>query len=378
MSQCIAVLFGGVSTEYIISLRSSFNIIQGLRSSGYEVICVGISKTGSWYRFDGDDQDILNDSWYEQAKNEAVRRYQDMGTAETRRSELAGLHSPRDWFIRLCGKTPDCIFPAVHGINCEDGSLQGFLQLIGLPYVGSGVLASAASMDKLHTKRILRDAGIRQCPFLAAKRADIEKDIHCVADQVEQEIGYPCFLKPSNGGSSVGTRCAADRAELIDSLSYASRFDRDVLIEPFIRAREIEVAVLGNHDLRTGALGEIATHDHAVYYDYQTKYFSSDGADVIIPASLPSKLEETILETACKAYQAIGCAGLARIDFFIDLATDALYLNEINTLPGFTPISVYPKAFEKAGMPLATLTSQLCQLAVSEYQDRKRQESVDE
>ncbi|MEA4888924.1 MAG: D-alanine--D-alanine ligase family protein [Clostridiaceae bacterium] len=366
MAQTVMVLFGGVSTEYLISLRSAFNIIGGLREAGFQVVRVGITPKGEWFRYEGPDEAIPEDKWQAIARAAA-----DMPVP-------AGLQvrSPRDLIISLCGCVPDCIFPAVHGINCEDGALQGLLTLTGIPYVGCGVLASAAGMDKLHAKIVFRHARIPQCRFTSVSRADIKRNVEKVADQVAAAVGYPCFLKPNNGGSSVGTCRAADRAGLIAALREVSQYDRNVVIEEFVRAREIEVAVMGNDKPKAALLGEVATSQQVTYYDYEAKYFMPDGAEVIIPAALDDKTSARIRRYALKAYKALGCAGLSRVDFFISRDNGAVYINEINTLPGFTPISLFPKAFAASGVPLAQLVKRLCRLAIQEREATSRRELI--
>ena len=366
MTQTIMVLFGGVSTEYLISLRSAFNIIKGLREARFRVVRVGITPEGDWLRFDGPDEAIPADQWITEAR----------ASAEGHAVAGAGLpvRSPRDFIVSLCGCLPDCVFPAVHGINCEDGALQGLLTLSRIPYVGCGVLASAAGMDKLHAKMIFRYARIPQCRFTSAGRADIMRDAGKVADRVAAAVGFPCFLKPSNGGSSVGTCRVGDRQDLAAALKEVSQYDRTVLIEEFVRAREIEVAVIGNDRPRTALIGEVATSDQVAYYDYEAKYFMPDGAEVILPAELDQKTAAKIRRYAIKAFKALGCAGLARADFFISRDNGAIYINEINTLPGFTPISLFPKAFAASGLPLPKLVKRLCRLAIQEAAASSRRE----
>ncbi len=367
MAKTILVLFGGVSTEYLISLRSAYNIIGGLRQAGFNLIRAGITPKGDWLRFDGPDEDILNDQW-----EPAARAAQVAAAAKG----VNPICSPRDFLIALCGEVPDCIFPALHGINCEDGALQGLLTLAGIPYVGCGILASAAGMDKLHAKMIFRYARIPQCRFMAARREEIMQKAEAVADKVIGQIGFPCFLKPSNGGSSVGTCRVSDRQELISALREVSSYDRTVVIEEFVRAREIEVAVLGNERPRAALIGEVATSEQVEYYDYKAKYFMADGAAVIIPADLDKKTANRVRRYAIKAYKALGCAGLSRVDFFLERDGGRLLINEINTLPGFTPISIFPKAFAASGIPLDRLVRRLCQLAIAEHQAKARRELI--
>lgn len=364
MAQKVLVIFGGVSTEYIVSLRSAYNIIGGLRQSGYDISCLGITPQGEWLPYTGPDAAILEDRW------------QEISAEMTVGGSSVCPRSPGGWLEYCCQMQPDCIFPAVHGINCEDGTLQGLLSLTGIPFVGSGVLASAACMDKLHAKRIFRDEGIMQCRFTHVQRSEIAADIDRVIQDIEIKIGFPCFLKPSNGGSSVGTCRATDRTNLRSALQEVSRYDREIIVEEFVQGRELEIALMGNESPVAGAVGEILTSDQVEYYDYQAKYFLEDGARVQIPASLDMRLKEKIRQTAIKAYKAIGCTGLARVDFFLEARTGTLMLNEINTLPGFTPISVFPKSFAAVGIELPQLVDTLCRLAIEENQARQRQEKI--
>jgi D-alanine-D-alanine ligase len=364
MAMTVMVLFGGVSTEYIVSLRSAFNIIGGLRAARCKVVRVGITPGGEWLRFDGVDEDIRDDRWQEQAR------------AGASAAVPQPVRSPRDFLTSLCGCLPDCIFPAVHGINCEDGALQGLLTLSGIPYVGCGVLASAAGMDKLHAKMIFRYAHIPQARFIALRREEIRRKPAAAAAKAAAAVGLPCFLKPNNGGSSVGTCRAADLPELEKALLEVADYDRVVLVEEFLKAREIEVAIMGNQRPRVAQIGEVATSEQVTYYDYQAKYFMDDGASVIVPARLDPKTAARVRRYAVKAYKTLGCAGMSRVDFFLCPADGRLLLNEINTLPGFTPISIFPKAFAVSGVPLARLVSRLCRLAISEQAAAARRECV--
>lgn len=358
----ILVLFGGVSTEHLVSCRSAFNIITGLRQAGYAVHRAGITKKGEWLRFLADDESIKADNWEEIARR----------TLADRRVFYAPSMSPREFIVNVGGVEPDIIFPAVHGINCEDGVLQGFLEMSGIPYVGSGVLSSAICMDKATTKLLLEIAGIEQCNFTISHRYDIVDNLETEVLRIEQAIGYPAFLKPSNGGSSVGTIKANDRDSLRQALPEVSVYDRTVIIEAYIDGRELECAVLGNLEPIASRVGEIVMGDNVEFYDYQTKYFSDTDSEAQIPADIDPALEEEIRAVATKAYLALGVKGLARVDFFLDRKTGKLYLNELNNLPGFTPISLYPKAFEAAGIPLDELVARLCEFALEEADAKRR------
>lgn len=359
----VCVLFGGVSTEHLVSCRSAANLLSGLRTAGFPVVPVAITRDGRFVRYDGPDDAILSGAW----ETDPGRWFR----AEFPAGGIAGL-SPGDFLAAVCGRMPDVVFPAVHGINCEDGALQGFLELTGLPYVGSGVLASAAGMDKLCTRKLLRTARIPQCRHLAVRRDAIRTDPEGESDRIAARLGFPCFLKPSNGGSSVGTRKVDDRASLPEALRDVAEYDREIVAEEYVNGREIEVAVLGNDRPKAAPPGEIVPSAAVAFYDYQAKYFLADGAAVEVPASLPPALAARVRRMAVRAYRALGCAGLARVDFFLERGTDRLLVNEINTLPGFTAISVYPKAFEAAGVPLPKLAARLVRLAYEDKAARQR------
>jgi len=364
MAKKILVLFGGVSTEHLISCRSAYNIIMGLRLAGYTVFRTGITKEGRWGFFDGADEDILNMSWEEKLT------FPDISSG-------GKPMSLRDFIISsACGNVPDVVFPAVHGINCEDGALQGVLELSGFPYVGSGVLASAVLMDKLYAKNLFAKARIPQCRYMSATRSEINKDAPAIADKIIALLGLPCFLKPSNGGSSVGTMRADDRDALVEALAQVAKYDRTVLIEEFIRAREIEVAVMGNDKPIASVAGEISTDETVPFYDYQTKYFSDDGAVVYLPAQIDEAAMRKVRKLAIKAYKYAGAKGLSRVDFFMDRVTGKVYLNEINTLPGFTSISLFPKAWEASGVPLDKLMKRLIKYALEDFDSKKRLENI--
>lgn len=362
----VLVLFGGVSTEHLVSCRSAYNIIQGLREAHFEITRIGITKQGEWLRFLAKDEHITEANWEEIAREHLKKE----------RIEYAPASSPREFILNVAGSEPDVIFPAVHGINSEDGTLQGLLALSGIPYVGSAVLGSAVCMDKAISKLLLQSLGIRQCRFTISNRCDILDRPDFELERIEAEIDYPMFLKPSNGGSSVGTVKAENREALASALRFVSEFDRTVIIEEYLNARELECAVLGNNNPVASRVGEIVVSDMVSYYDYETKYFSDTDSEARIPADIPEALEEEIRALSVQAFLALGVKGLARVDFFWDRKSEQLYLNEVNNLPGFTSISLYPKAFENGGMPLNELVKQLCILAVEEWQANLRREDV--
>jgi D-alanine-D-alanine ligase len=361
----VCVLFGGVSTEYLISQRSAFHIINGLKNAGYHVLCTGITKKGEWLPFKGDPQAVLDGSWEDLAAESSFEKNVIMrGKGVT----------IRDFLISVMGGEPDVIFPALHGVNCEDGTIQGLLELSGFPYVGSGVLASAVGMNKVFAKKIFKSAGIPQCRSIAIPRKAIEKDLPGSMDQIAKKIGFPCFLKPANGGSSVGTHVARDPDDLITALKETAQYDSTVLVEEFVDAREIETAIMGNERSKIAMIGEVVTTDRSEYYDYHTKYFDPDGAILILPADLTPVELRAIRRYAKKAYKELGCSGLARVDFFICRKSGAVMINEVNTMPGFTPISLFPKAFELSGVPLEKLLDTLCDLAIDQKKHSARLE----
>jgi len=364
MAKKVLVLFGGVSTEHLISCRSACNILSGLRKAGYQVVRVGITKDGRWGRFDGTDEDIRDMKWSDRLSFSTIQ-----GESPA---------SVRDFIVAAAGgEVPDVIFPAVHGINCEDGALQGLLELSGFPYVGSGVLASSVLMDKLYAKKLFARARIPQCRYTSATRQQISRNASLTAAKIALDIGFPCFLKPSNGGSSVGTMRADNLTALEQGLVEVAQYDRTVLVEEYVNAREIEVAVMGNEKPLASVAGEIATDASVPFYDYNTKYFSASGADVYLPALLDPKMMLHVKKLAVKAYKTAGASGLSRVDFFLDRVTGRLYLNEINTLPGFTEISLFPKAWEVSGVPLDKLMKKLVTYALDESENKKRVECIE-
>lgn len=346
----VCVLFGGVSSEHEVSLRSAESVLNHLDQDRYHIFPVGITKDGDWILFGGKDYSMLPAGTWQNCP-------------ENRRAAISpvrgqGLVSyENDCVVR---ERIDVVFPVMHGENCEDGAIQGLLQIAGIPCVGPGVAASAACMDKTTTKLIADAAGVRQAAWRLVTRERYAHSREAVLDMVEQAFSYPVFVKPAGTGSSVGVSKAPDRAALITAIEAALKYDRKVLVEEFIRGREIEVAVLGNAAPVASVCGEI---DSGVeFYDYAAKYVT-DSARLYIPARLDAQTAELVRQTAVRVYTAMGCRGLSRVDFFA--AQDgSLIFNEINTIPGFTSISMYPKLFEASGIPYTSLLDQLIGLAL--------------
>ncbi len=339
----VAVLFGGRSGEHEVSVRSAASVIAALDRSRYAVVPVGIAKSGEWL---------------DPAASAALLPSAECGPLET------GV-KPR--FSRRPGASTgfDVVFPVLHGTFGEDGAVQGFLELGEAPYVGSGILGSACGMDKDVMKRLFRERGLATVEHVCLLRGERRGGI----EAVERRFSYPLFVKPANLGSSVGISRAADRGELTAALDLAAEFDRKIVIEPAVLGREIECSVLGNDSPQASLPGEIVTP--CGFYDYETKYVTDD-AELAIPAALGAERTAAIQRLAVEAFQAVECAGLARVDFFLEKATGRILLNEVNTMPGFTSISMYPKLWEASGLPYPALLDRLIELALERCGERRR------
>lgn len=346
----VAVLFGGQSSEHSVSLISATTIISNMDSEKYFIIPVGITKEGKWLIYNGPVENIKNGDW------------EKYGTPAVL-SPDAGMKG----IIKIVGDKAkiipvDVVFPVLHGAWGEDGTIQGLLELAKIPYVGCGVLASSVSMDKVYTKIICKDAGIPQANYTWVFASDIEKED--TLKGIEKEIGYPLFIKPSNAGSSVGISKATNREELLKGLKEAARYDRKIVIEEFVNGRELECAVLGNEDIKVTRVGEILSAADAEFYDFDAKYNNPD-SKTVIPAPIPAEKEEEIRSLAKRVFKAVDGSGISRIDFFMDRESGKIIFNELNTLPGFTSISMYPMLWEEAGLPKKELIDELIELALS-------------
>ena len=323
----VCILFGGVSSEHEVSLRSAESVLNHIDKDKYNIFPVGITKDGDWILFGGKDYGML-----------------PAGT----------------WQDCVVRERIDVIFPVMHGENCEDGAIQGLLQIAGIPYVGPHVAASAACMDKTITKLIASQAGVRQADWQLVTREGFARSRAAVLDAVEAKFPYPVFVKPAGTGSSVGVAKAQGREALEAAIEAALKYDRKVLVEEFIRGQEVEVAVLGNENPFASVCGEIDSG--AEFYDYEAKYIS-DSAQLYIPARIAEQTAEQVREQAVRVYTAMGCRGLSRVDFFVTPDGGTVF-NEINTIPGFTSISMYPKLFEASGIPYSELIDDLIALAL--------------
>ena len=348
----VCILFGGMSPEHEVSLRSAESVLNNIDKEKYNLFPVGITKNGDWILYTGEDYSLLPTGEWE--------RWPDNRRAAISPVRGQGLLSfEGDCVVR---ERIDVVFPVLHGENGEDGAMQGLLQLAGIPYVGPHVAASAVSMDKTLTKLVMDQAAIPQAAWHLVRASElVENKLDRILDTLEQRFDYPMFVKPAGTGSSVGVSKAASRDALAHALISAGRYDEKILVEEFIDGREIEVAVMGNDSPVASVAGEIDSG--AEFYDYDAKYIT-DTSTTYIPARIDEEVEEQVRDYAVRVYKAIGCQGLSRVDFFVTRKDNRVVFNEINTLPGFTSISMYPKMFAASGIPYTDLIDRLLELAV--------------
>lgn len=341
----LGVLFGGMSTEHDVSVTSGKSILENLDKEKYEIYPIYISKDGAWYLF----------------KNE----YKQIDIDEKNMKPIEDVISYLKQF--------NIIFPILHGKYGEDGTIQGLMELLKIPYVGCKVLSSAIAMDKVYSKIVFEKANIKQAKYFYIRKDkdkyilidekfnEIKDDISIICSKIEEKIKYPIFVKPSNSGSSIGINKAADINELKKFIEYASKFDKKILVEETILGKEIECSVLGNEDVKASCLGEIKPAED--FYTFDAKYNNSQ-SKLTIPANLSGELTKEVRKLAIKAFKAIDGKGFARVDFFVNDKTNEIYINEINTLPGFTDISMYPKLWEYDGLEYRKLLDKLIELAL--------------
>lgn len=389
----VGILFGGRSGEHEVSLLSAASVLNAINKEKYEVVPIGITKEGRWLTA-GDAHNLLTGK----VANKSVRPTQlRAGDPETtpgaavlaqgesvvvppepvhREGRLVPFQSDATQMRRTTDRAinVDVIFPVLHGTFGEDGTIQGLLELADIAYVGAGVLGSAAGMDKDIMKSLFIAAGIPIVKHVTILRSDWEKDAKKVHKLVESKMKYPVFVKPANLGSSVGISKAHNRKELGPAIEEAAKFDRKIVIEQGVggkkkKAREIECSVLGNDDAAASIPGEIVPSTE--FYDYNAKYLD-EGSQLLIPAKLTKSEIKKVQELAVRAFKAVDCSGLARVDFLMDPATRKIYLNEINTMPGFTSISMYPKLWAASGLAYADLIDRLIQLGIERHEDKKR------
>jgi D-alanine-D-alanine ligase len=352
----VGVLFGGRSGEHEVSLASAASVIRGLDPDKYEAVPIGISKEGHWL-IGGAAQKMLP---------EVLKTGQRVVMAA---DPTDATLIPLDRGGEAGGQRLDVVFPVMHGTYGEDGTIQGLLDLAGLPFVGAGVLGSAIGMDKDVAKKLLQHAKIPVVPWVTVYRADWERDPNAMQKQIEKTFRYPVFVKPATLGSSVGMTKVHSRAELAPALNLASEFAMKILVERAVSAREIEVSVLGNHEPKASVPGEIVPHRE--FYDYTAKYLE-EGTALIIPAKLKPAQVKKIQKLAVSAFRTLELSGMARVDFFLEKKGGKLFLNEVNTIPGFTSISMYPKLWEASGIPFRELIDRLIRLALEVQREKAR------
>ena len=343
----IGVIFGGMSTENEVSVVSAGSILGNIDRKKFEVFPIYIDKQGKWYIFIEDG------------------KKRELGAEVENIIEIENIE---EYLQKL-----DVVFPVLHGLYGEDGTIQGLFELLKIPYVGCRVLASSIGMDKVYTKIVFEKAGLNQTPYEYVRKYKdtyiyIDKnfnekilDLKEIAKKITENLEFPMFVKPSNSGSSVGVKKAENEKELIENIEYASEFDNKILIEQGINGREIECAVLGNEEVIASCIGEIKSADE--FYSYDAKY-KNEESKTEIPAEIPEEISEEIRKQAIKAFKAIDGKGLSRVDFFVENKTNKIIINEINTMPGFTSISMYPKMFEKSGIPYRELITRLINLSL--------------
>jgi D-alanine-D-alanine ligase len=358
----IGVLYGGRSGEHNVSRCSAASVIKYLDKAKYEVIAIGIDHDGKWYVQDSpeitEDKDFGTVLKLHKTGNWFVNHYEREG-----KLFLFEAQSRREIIV-------DIVFPVVHGTFCEDGTLQGLLELAMVPYVGADVVGSAIGMDKDVAKRLLRDAGIPVVDSITILKYNWDSKKDSILNEIAVNIGFPCFIKPCNAGSSVGITKVKGSESLECAIDEALLWDNKILVEKGIDAREIEFSVIGNDKPEASIPGEIRPRHE--FYSYEAKYIDSNGAELLIPADIDSELTGKMKNAAVEGYSALCCMGMARVDFFLDKKSGAFYLNEINTLPGFTSISMYPKLWAQSGIDYSSLLEKLISLAIERRVNKNR------
>lgn len=342
----IGVIFGGKSGEHEISLMSATSVINALDKNKFELYFFGITKEGKWKHFEGAVSDIENGQWEKTAKDFNMGSLKDL---------------------------VDFALPILHGPYGEDGTIQGMFEMLDIPYAGCGVLASSVAMDKAIAKDIFAKAGLPICKhaliyaedFLNAHGEVDLKTIEEEAKRIESKVPYPMFVKPANMGSSVGITKAKDRESLYKALLEAAKYDRRIVVEEGINCRELETGIIGNHRPKAATVGEILPS--AEFYDYKAKYFDGGQSKICVPADIAPEIREQIREIAVKAYMALDCAGFARVDFFLEKGTNKVYINEINTIPGFTKFSMFAKLWGEAGVSYAQLIERIVEFGYERH-----------
>jgi len=364
----IGIIFGGRSGEHEISVRSARTVIEKIDKEKYDVVPIAIGKEGNWLNPAESLQ--LFPSETRQKLTESVGKFSDDSVAllgDTKYNGLINLNGSEN------SQPLDVVFPVLHGTFGEDGTIQGLLEMANIPYVGCGVLASACGMDKVFMKSLFRDSDLPMCKYVWFLRGEWERNTNQVINQVEAKLGYPCFVKPANLGSSVGVSKAIDEYSLLKAIELAAEYDRKIIVEENLDMREIECAVIGNESPRASLPGEyIIRADDKKFLDYTEKYADTGNNEFVVPAHVSDELSAKIQQMAISAYRAIDGSGLARVDFFLRNDTGVLLVNEINTLPGLTDASGFPKMWAGSGLEFSAVIDELIKLAIERHADKSR------
>jgi D-alanine-D-alanine ligase len=367
----IGVIFGGRSGEHEVSFRSAHSVINAIDKSKYEVVPIAITKEGNWLApaaaarlLSKKTQQLLPPNTFGDATEDVTI------VGDPSRVGLVHLDSDGESTERL-----DVIFPVLHGTYGEDGTIQGLLEMAAIPFVGCGTLASACGMDKSIMKALFKDAGLPICRYTSFLRSEWESDREQIVRRVGRQLGFPCFVKPANLGSSVGISKATDKTLFVKAVELAARYDRKIIAEELVEGRELECAVMGNDQPQASLPGEYEVRAEAArFLDYTEKYSSTGNVEFVVPAKISKAVTKKIQSMAVKAYLAIDASGLSRVDFFLK-KDGALLVNEINTLPGLTDVSGFPKMWEASGVPFPQVIDQLIELAIERHRERARNET---
>ncbi|MEE0515027.1 MAG: D-alanine--D-alanine ligase family protein [Emergencia sp.] len=337
----IGIVFGGRSGEHEVSLMSAASVISAVDRKKFEVVTIGITREGKWKLYNGPVSLIPSGEWEKTAEDLEFSRLKEIA---------------------------DFMFPVLHGPYGEDGTIQGLFEMLDIPYAGCGVLASALCMDKVSAKKIFEEAGLPTSRYQLVYAEDLDTGMDEIVEKLEDEIPYAMFVKPSNMGSSVGISKAHDRDELKEALLLAAKYDRRIIVEEAVNCREVETGVIGNHTAEVAAVGEITAKKE--FYDYKAKYSDDEGTVISVPAQLPKRIYDKIRFLAKEAYRAADCSGFARVDFFVEKNSGEVYINEINTIPGFTRYSMFPMMWEAAGISFTELIERIVDFGYERYSDK--------
>lgn len=356
----VAILFGGRSGEHEISIVSARSVASALDKKKYQYLPIYITKEGHWLSPDVSEKVLKTDF-------EELIKLQSTAEIKKIEREISKLSKTKRFSFDFKKEKIDVAFPVLHGPFGEDGTIQGLFEMMDVAYVGCGVLSSSLTMDKAMSKICFEHAGLNVADYMVVMRSELSSNLNQVLSQAEKRLKFPIFVKPANMGSSVGISKAKNRKELASALEIAAKYDRKIVLEKGIDARELEVAVLGNENPIASVVGEIVPCNE--FYDYDAKYVKGT-SELYIPARVTKPLQEKLRKAAIEAFKAVACEGMARVDFFLERKTNKIYINEINTIPGFTSISMYPKLFGAAGIDYPTLIDKLIELARERHQDK--------